>query len=111
MAPLRVEEHSAEDDEPEEQGEGDPFRISTRLKERYRILLAATQAGWKRGTISVLKCRLCPGAGFRNWERAQRVQHVGEALPGDQRGPRDAVFTDHQADVSRVVEKGSREQC
>ena len=59
-----------EDDEPEEQGENDLFRIWTTLKEWHRTLLrlAAVQADWKRGDVRVLKCRLCPGADFRDWE-------------------------------------------
>ena len=40
----------------------------TTLNERYRTLPAPAQANWKRGTIDMLKCQLCPDAGFRDWE-------------------------------------------
>ena len=76
----QVEEHSVEDDK-QKQGEGDLFRISTTLKERHRTLLAATPADWKRGAVSVLKCRLCPGAGFRDWEGFKRHCDTTEAHP------------------------------
>jgi hypothetical protein len=72
----QVEEHSAEDNEQGEQGEDDLFRISTRLKERYQTLLAATAADWKRGSVGVLKCRL-----FRDWVGFKRHCDTTEAHP------------------------------
>ena len=77
----QAEEHSAKDNEQGEQGEDDLFRISTRLKKRYQTLLAATPADWKRGSVGVLKCRLCPGAGFRDWEGFKRHCDTKEAHP------------------------------
>jgi hypothetical protein len=75
MVEQQVEEHSAEDNEQGEQGEEDLFRISTRLKERYQALLAAMLGDWKRGSVGVLKCWLCPSARFHDWEGFKR--HCG----------------------------------
>ena len=78
-----MEEHGTEGNGQEEleQGEGDLFRISTTPKEKYQTLLAATQADWKRGAVGVLKCRLCHGMGFRDWERFMRHCDMTKADP------------------------------
>ncbi|KAI0284877.1 hypothetical protein BC826DRAFT_1053745 [Russula brevipes] len=37
-----------------------------------RALLDAKPADWARGTVRVLKCKLCPDAGFKNWADFKR---------------------------------------
>jgi len=66
---MPQEEKTANDVENSEQGEaqGTLFYVSRRLDKRCRALLKATSDDWARGAIRVLKCRLCPGAGFSNW--------------------------------------------
>jgi hypothetical protein len=71
---------SAKDGEQEE-AESDPFRIPKRLGERHRGLLKATSDDWARGTVRELKCRLCPGAAFSNWEDFKRHCDLMEAHP------------------------------
>jgi hypothetical protein len=44
---------------------GDIFYIPRRFEKRHRALLDAKPADWTRGTIRMLKCRLCPDAGFK----------------------------------------------
>ena len=76
-----AEIHNTEGDEYEEQAEDEHFRIPRRMEERHRALLAATPADWKRGTVGVLKCRLCPGAGFNSWGNFKRHCDTAEAHP------------------------------
>jgi len=66
---MLQEEKTANNVENSEQGEaqGTLFYVSRRLDKRCRALLKATSDDWARGAIRVLKCRLCPGAGFSNW--------------------------------------------
>jgi hypothetical protein len=71
---------------PQEDGEseaagGDIFYIPRRLEKRHRALLDAKPADWARGTIRVLKCRLCPDAGFKNWGDFKRHCDKMEAHP------------------------------
>jgi hypothetical protein len=66
--------------EHEEQAE-ELFKIPPRLKERHRALLAATQTDWKRAAVDVLKCRLCPGADFSDFEDFKRHCDTSEAHP------------------------------
>ncbi len=61
--------------------EGDAFRIPKCLSERHRGLLKATSDDWARGTIRELKCQLCPGAAFCNWEDFKRHCNLMEAHP------------------------------
>jgi hypothetical protein len=55
--------------------------IPKRLSLRHRGFLWATSEDWERGTINVLKCRLCPDAGFGNWEDFKRHCDFSEAHP------------------------------
>ena len=68
---------SAKDGEREDGG----FKITRRLGQRYRDLLRATSEDWARGSVEVLKCRLCPGAEFSNWEDYKRHCDLSEAHP------------------------------
>ncbi|KAH9962035.1 hypothetical protein BGW80DRAFT_1357098 [Lactifluus volemus] len=67
--------------EHEEQTGGGLFRIPRGLKERHRTLLATTDADWKRGAVDVLKCRLCPGADFSDFDDFKRHCDKAEAHP------------------------------
>jgi hypothetical protein len=60
---------------------GKIFYIPRRLEKRHRALLDAKPADWARGTIRVLKCRLCPDAGFTNWADYKRHCDKMEAHP------------------------------
>jgi hypothetical protein len=51
---------------------GSDLFIPKRLKNRHRALLDATPDDWACGAIRVLKCRLCPIAGFSSWEAFKR---------------------------------------
>ena len=68
-------------EEGEEDGESDHFRIPKRLCQRHRSLLAASSEDFARGTVEEMKCRLCPGAGFSNWEDFKRHCDLMEAHP------------------------------
>jgi hypothetical protein len=68
---------SAKDGEKEDEG----FVIPKRLSPRHRGFLRATSEDWEHGTINVLKCRLCPNAGFGNWEDFKRHCDFSEAHP------------------------------
>ena len=57
--------------------------IPKRLSLRHRGFLWATSEDWERGTINVLKCRLCPDAAFANWEDYKRHCNFSEAHPLD----------------------------
>jgi hypothetical protein len=72
---------STEDDKHEEQVESELFRIPRRLEMRHQALLATTQADRKREAVDVLKCRICPGADFSNWEDFKRHCDAAEAHP------------------------------
>ena len=61
--------------------EGEAFRIPKRLGERHRGFLRATSEDWERGSVSMLKCRLCPSAAFGNWEDFKRHCDFSEAHP------------------------------
>jgi len=62
-------------------GEDGHFRIPKRLNQRHRSLLDATLDDVARGTIQELKCRLCPEAGFSNWDNFKRHCDEMEAHP------------------------------
>jgi hypothetical protein len=72
--------YNAENSKPEK-AQGNLFYISRRLDKRYRALLEASSDDWARGAIRVLKCRLCPGAGFSNWADFKRHCREMEAHP------------------------------
>ena len=76
-----TETSGPESDGDEEQEERELFGIPKRLKERQRALLAATPADWKRKAVDMLKCRLCPGADFSDWEDYKRHCDTAEAHP------------------------------
>ena len=78
---VRQEEKEGHKDGRPEEPESKFFRISKRLNKRHRALLEATSADWARGAIRVLKCRLCPSAGFGNWNDFKRHCDSMEAHP------------------------------
>jgi hypothetical protein len=57
------------------------FRIPRRLSQRQMGLLEATPDDLARGMVRELKCRLCPDAGFGNWEDYRRHCNYTEAHP------------------------------
>ena len=67
--------------EQEEDAEGALFRIPKRLSERHSGLLNATPEDWARAFVRELKCKLCPEAGFCNWEGFKRHCGQSEAHP------------------------------
>jgi len=71
----------ATDGEPGEDAEGALFRIPKRLSERHSGLLDATAEDWARALVRELKCKLCPDAGFCNWEGFKRHCGQSEAHP------------------------------
>ena len=73
---LRSNSKEAEEDE-----EGGHFQIPKRLSQRHRSFLAASSEDLERHTVKELKCRLCPRAGFSNWEDFKRHCDVNEAHP------------------------------
>jgi hypothetical protein len=76
-----TEIHSTENDGHEEQEEGELFSIPRRLKGRQRALLAATPADWEWKAVDMVKCRLCPGADFSDWEDYKRHCDTAESHP------------------------------
>ena len=68
---------NAKDGEREDGG----FKITRRISQRHRDLLQAKSDDWARGSVEVLKCRLCPGAEFSNWEDYKRHCDLSEAHP------------------------------
>ena len=74
---------SADSGEPEPAvvAESPPFQIPKRLDERDRAMLAATAADWARGSVPVIKCRLCPGTDFSKWDAFTRHAKAAEAHP------------------------------
>ena len=72
--------HNVENSEPGEP-QGILFYIPRRLDKRCRALLEIKSDDWARGAIRVLKCRLCPGAGFSNWGDFKRHCREMEAHP------------------------------
>jgi len=76
---MQQEEKTTNNVEPGE-AQGALFCIP-RLDKRCRALLGATSDDWERGAIRVLKCRLCPGAGFSNWGDFKRHCREMEAHP------------------------------
>ena len=57
------------------------FQMPRKLNKWYKTLLVATEADWARKAIQVIRCRLCPGAEFRNWEDFKRHCDTKEAHP------------------------------
>ncbi|KAH9955145.1 hypothetical protein BC827DRAFT_1238454, partial [Russula dissimulans] len=57
------------------------FYIPRSLDTRQRALLEANSDDWARGTIRVIKCRLCPNVGFGNFERFTRHCNAAETHP------------------------------
>ena len=64
-----------------EAAERGAFRIPKHFSKRHRGLLNATSDDWARGAIRELKCRLCPGAAFSNWEDFKRHCDLMKAHP------------------------------
>ena len=65
----------------EHEGDNELFRIPRRLDAPHRALLVATPADWQRKAVDELKCRLCPGTDFSNWEDYKRHCDTSEAHP------------------------------
>jgi len=61
---------TAEDGEGD--AEGGDFQIPKGLNDRQRSLLKATPDERARGVVHVLKCIICPNAGFSNWDAFTR---------------------------------------
>ena len=80
MEPQEVSS-GATDGEHEENTEGVLFPIPKRLSERHSGLLDATAEDWARALVRELKCKLCPDAGFCNWEGFKRHCGQSEAHP------------------------------
>lgn len=57
------------------------FRISKHLNLNHGSLLYATPDDPAHGTIQELKCRLCPEAGFSNWNKFRRQCEKMEVHP------------------------------
>jgi len=72
---------SATEVEQEGDAEGALFRIPKRLSERHSGLLDAMAEDWARALVRELKCKLCPDAGFCNWEGFKRHCGQSEAHP------------------------------
>jgi len=64
-----------------EDAEEDGFRIPIGLSERNRLLLMATPEERARGVVPVLRCVVCPEAGFNKWENFIRHCERSEAHP------------------------------
>ena len=81
MVQPEVEAQDVHSTENEEQADCEPFRIPRRTQERHQALLAATPDDWRCRTVTVIKCRLCPGADFSDWEDFKRHCDTAEAHP------------------------------
>ncbi|KAH9963638.1 hypothetical protein BC827DRAFT_1193297 [Russula dissimulans] len=57
------------------------FYIPRSLDTRQRALLKANSDEWARGTVRVIKCRLCPESGLKDFEVFKRHCNTGEAHP------------------------------
>jgi hypothetical protein len=68
-------------DEEGEDAEEVGFRIPIGLDERDRLLLMATPEERARGVVPVLRCVVCPEAGFSKWENFIRHCKQSEAHP------------------------------
>jgi hypothetical protein len=62
-------------------GEKAHFEIPKRLSQRHKSLLEATSEDLAREEVRELKCRMCPNAGFSNWEDFKRHCDLMEAHP------------------------------
>jgi hypothetical protein len=65
----------------DEESEDEQFEIPGGLSQRQMGLLEATPDDLARRKVRELKCRLCPGAGFGNWEDYKRHCKFMEAHP------------------------------
>ena len=79
VEPQEVSSGAAEVEE--EDAKGALFPIPKRLSQRHSGMLSATVEDWARAVVRVLKCQLCPDAGFRNWEGFKRHCDQSEAHP------------------------------
>ncbi|KAH9964350.1 hypothetical protein BGW80DRAFT_1541473 [Lactifluus volemus] len=76
-----VEVQSTEPDRDGENATDELFWIPRRLDARHQALLVAKPADWQRKAVDELKCRLCPGADFSDWEDYKRHCDTSEAHP------------------------------
>jgi len=75
------EVYSMKASQPKEAVSSTAFYIPKNLDPRQSALLEATSDDWARGTIRMIKCRLCPDAGFGNFEVFKRHCKAAEAHP------------------------------
>jgi hypothetical protein len=59
----------------------DLFYFPKRLKEYYKLFLDATSEDFERGTLPMLKCKLCHGANFNTWDHFTRHCKSAESQP------------------------------
>jgi hypothetical protein len=71
----------AEASQPQEAGGSSVFYIPRSLDARQRALLKANSDEWARGTVRVIKCRLCPEARLKDFEVFKRHCNTVEAHP------------------------------
>jgi hypothetical protein len=57
------------------------FVVPKRLKEDYKLFLDATSEDFERGTLHVVKCKLCPRANFKTWDHFTRHCKTTELHP------------------------------
>ena len=81
VQPQEVSSSGTEVGQEDEDAEGALFSIPKRLSQRHSGLLNATAEDWARAFVRVLKCKLCPDAGFCNWEGFKRHCDQSEAHP------------------------------
>ena len=81
VQPQEVSSSATEVEQEDEDAEGGLFSIPKRLNQRHSGLLNATVEDWARAFVRVLKCKLCPDAGFCNWEGFKRHCDQSEAHP------------------------------
>jgi hypothetical protein len=65
----------------QEQGNLQHFKIPNKFKPAHKALLLATEADLARGTVQVIKCRLCPDTTLKTWEDYKRHCDTMEAHP------------------------------
>jgi len=61
--------------------ENNLFYIPKRLKEDFKLFLDATSEDFERGTLHMLKCKLCPGVNFKTWDHFTRHCKSAESHP------------------------------
>jgi hypothetical protein len=67
--------------EQQQEGAKELFKIPRTLTSRYRFLLDASEADWARGAVQTIQCRLCPGTEFSTFEEFKRHCKSTETHP------------------------------